>query len=82
MLTATKTQNAYDEVNCESATRSRGCTIKITRPGWQGTVPGGLPQIATPNNSVLVIGRVLVYSDSDLPTAYGLARLLQLAVRS
>ncbi len=31
-----------------------------------------------PNNAVLIIGRVLVYSDSDLPTAYGLAEQIQL----
>jgi hypothetical protein len=51
----------------------------ITGPGWKGQVPGGMTQIASPNNSVLVIGRVLVYSDSDLPTAYGLAMQIQLA---
>ena len=51
----------------------------ITGPGWKGQVPSGMTQISTPNNSVLVIGRVLVYSDSDLPTAYGLAKLIQLA---
>jgi hypothetical protein len=51
----------------------------ITGPGWQGTVPSGMTQISSPNNSVLVIGRVLVESDSDLPIAYGLAKLIQLA---
>jgi hypothetical protein len=51
----------------------------ITGPGWQGTVPDGMKQISAPNNSVLVLGRVLVYSDSDLPIAYGLAKLIQLA---
>ncbi len=51
----------------------------ITGQGWQGTVPSGMTQISSPNKSVLVIGRVLVYSDSDLPTAYGLAKLIQLA---
>jgi hypothetical protein len=51
----------------------------ITGPGWNGQVPSGMTQISSPNNSVLVIGRVLVYSDSDLPTAYGLAKLIQLA---
>jgi hypothetical protein len=51
----------------------------ITGPGWKGQVPSGITQISSPNNSVLVIGRVLVYSDSDLPTAYGLAKLIQLA---
>jgi hypothetical protein len=37
-----------------------------------------MPRIASPNNSVLVIGRVLVESDSDLPAAYGLAKQIQL----
>ena len=37
-----------------------------------------MKQISSPNNSVLVIGRVLVESDSDLPTAYGLAKQIQL----
>ena len=50
----------------------------ITGPGWNGVVPTGTQQIASPNNSVLVIGRVLVYNDSDLSTAYGLAKQIQL----
>ncbi len=50
----------------------------ITGQGWQGTMPSGMTQISTPNNSVLVIGRILVYSDSDLPTAYNLAKQIQL----
>jgi hypothetical protein len=50
----------------------------ITGPDWNGQVPGGMTQIASPNNSVLVLGRVLVYSDSDLATAYGLAKQIQL----
>ena len=54
----------------------------ITEPGWKGQVPGGMTQIASPNNSVLVIGRVLVYSDSDLSTAYGLAKQIQLTLLS
>jgi len=54
----------------------------ITGPGWKGQVPGGMTQIASPNNSVLVIGRVLVYNDSDLSTAYGLAKQIQLTLLS
>ena len=50
----------------------------ISGPGWQGTVPQGMKQISSPNNSVLVIGRVLVESDSDLATAYGLSKQIQL----
>ncbi|HET8708149.1 MAG TPA: DUF1254 domain-containing protein, partial [Pseudomonadales bacterium] len=43
-----------------------------------GQVPSGLKQISSLNNSVLLIGRVLVYSDSDLATAYNLSRQIQL----
>ena len=50
----------------------------ITGLGWKGQVPQGLKQISSPNNSVLVFGRVLVYSDSDLPTAYDLSKQIQL----
>jgi len=50
----------------------------VSGPGWKGTVPQGMIQIASPNNTMLVIGRVFVESDSDLPTAYGLAKQIQL----
>lgn len=50
----------------------------ITAPGWKGSVPGGMKQIASPNNSVAIAGRTLVESDSDLPTAYSLAKQIQL----
>jgi hypothetical protein len=50
----------------------------ISGPSWKGTVPQGMTQISSPNNSVLVIGRVFVASDSDLPTAYGLAKQIRL----
>ncbi|HKV58389.1 MAG TPA: DUF1254 domain-containing protein [Ktedonobacteraceae bacterium] len=46
--------------------------------GWKGTVSQGMVQISSPNNAVLVVGRVFVESDSDLPTAYGLAKQIQL----
>jgi hypothetical protein len=50
----------------------------ITGPGWKGQVAGGMKQISSPNNSVLLIGRVLVENDSDLATAYGLSKQIQL----
>ncbi len=50
----------------------------MSGPGWKGTVSQAMTQIASPNTSVLVIGRVFVESDSDLPTAYGLAKQIQL----
>ena len=51
----------------------------LSGPGWKGTVANGVPQISSPNNSVLVVGRVFVENDSDLPTAYALAKQIQLA---
>jgi hypothetical protein len=50
----------------------------ITGPGWKGQAPGNMTQISSPNKSVLVIGRVLVKSDSDLATAYDLSKQIQL----
>jgi hypothetical protein len=50
----------------------------ISGPGWKGKVPVGVKQIVSPNNTVFVIGRTLVESDSDLATAYGLAKQIQL----
>ena len=52
----------------------------ITGPKWKGKgqSPGGMKQILSPSNSVIVIGRVFVKSDSDLPTAYQLAKQIRL----
>jgi hypothetical protein len=50
----------------------------VTGPGWKGQVPSGMKQVSSPNNSVFVIGRVLVYNDGDLPTAYNLAKQIRL----
>ena len=50
----------------------------LSGPGWKGTVSQAMTQIASPHNSVLVFGRVFVESDRDLPTAYGLAKQIQL----
>lgn len=51
----------------------------ISGPGWKGALPQGVSQISSPNNSVLVVGRVLVESESDLPTAHRLAKQIQLS---
>jgi hypothetical protein len=53
----------------------------ITGPAWKGQVPGGMKQISSPHNSVFVIGRILVHSDSDLPTAYALTNQIQIVPR-
>jgi len=50
----------------------------ITGPRWNGPVPRGMARIASPNNSVLVLGRVLVDGDDDLSTAYELSKRMKL----
>jgi hypothetical protein len=60
------------------ATGTQAGDYLITGPGWDGQPPGGLTPIASPDNSVLVIGRVQVYGDSDLPAAYDLSKQIQL----
>jgi hypothetical protein len=50
----------------------------IAGPGWHGSVPQGMAQISSPSDSVLVIGRVFVARDSDLPTAYALAKQIRI----
>jgi hypothetical protein len=50
----------------------------ITGRNWKGLIPSDMKQISSPNNSVLVAGRLLVKSDSDLATAYGLSKQIQL----
>jgi hypothetical protein len=52
----------------------------VTGPDWKGQVPSGTKQISSPSKSVLVIGRILVYGDSDLLTAYNLAKQIRLAL--
>jgi hypothetical protein len=50
----------------------------ITPPNWKGQVPAGMKQITSPNNSVLLAGRVFVENSSDLSTAYDLSTQIQL----
>jgi hypothetical protein len=60
------------------ATGTQAGGYLITGPGWKGQVPSGMAQISSPNSAVLLFGRVLVYSDSDLVTAYDLSKQIQL----
>jgi hypothetical protein len=60
------------------STGTRAGSYFVSGPGWKGTLPKGMKQIASPNRSVLIIGRVFVASENDLPTAYGLAKGIQL----
>ncbi len=60
------------------ATGTQAGDYLITGPGWRRQAPGGMAHISSPNNSVLILGRTLVYSESDLPTAYSLAKQIRL----
>ena len=60
------------------ATGTQAGDYLITRSGWKGQAPDGMKQISSPNNSVLLIGRVLVENDSDVATAYDLSKQIQL----
>ncbi len=61
------------------ATGTRAGDYLLSAPGWKGTVPNGVTQIASPRNSVLVIGRVFVANESDQAAAYALAEQIQIA---
>jgi len=50
----------------------------ITGPGWQGTVPAGVTQMKSPENTVLLIGRVLVQNASEVSVAYNLSEQIHL----
>jgi hypothetical protein len=60
------------------ATGTQAGDYLVSGPGWKGQAPSDMTQITSPNNSVLVFGRVLVESDSDLATAYDLSKQIQL----
>ena len=59
-------------------TGTRAGDYLISGPGWNGTVPAGMTQIVAPNDTVLLIGRTLVESDSDVAAAYALAKQIRL----
>jgi hypothetical protein len=50
----------------------------VSGPRWRGALPQGVTQISSPDNRVLLIGRVLVESEGDLATAYSLEKQIQL----
>jgi hypothetical protein len=51
----------------------------ISGPGWHGTVPSGVTQITSPDNTVFLIARVLVENESDVSTVYNISKQIQLA---
>ncbi len=51
----------------------------ITGPGWKGAVPPGMKRIPSPDDRVLILGRVLVENDNDLAAAYSLSKQITLS---
>lgn len=60
------------------ATGTQAGDYLISGPGWKGPVPDGMKQIGSPTSSVLVVGRVFVEDENNLPTAYNLAKQIRL----
>jgi hypothetical protein len=60
-------------------TGARAGDYLISGPYWKGVVPEGVTEIVSPNNSVMLLARVLVEEDGDLSTAYNLAKQIQVA---
>ena len=61
------------------ATGTKAGDYLLSAPRWHGVVPNGMTQIASPRNSVLVIGRVFVANESDQAAAYALAAQIKVA---
>lgn len=59
------------------ATGTKAGDYLVTGPAWKGQVPEGMKQISSPKKNAIVIGRVLVENDDDLPTAYTLTKQIQ-----
>ncbi len=57
----------------QRTTGTRAGDYLLSGPGWRGNIPAGMMQLAASDNRLLVIGRVLVYNESDLSTAYNLS---------
>ena len=51
----------------------------ICGPDWEKNPPQGIPKITSPNKSLLLICRVLVFSGDDLPAAYNLSKQVQIS---
>jgi hypothetical protein len=57
---------------------SRAGDYLISGPHWRGAVPAGMTKIAAPDNSVMLLGRVMVEGDGDVASAYDISKQLRL----
>jgi len=77
-FTDPKTGNDFAYVGRRTTGTEAGDYL-ITGPGWSGSVPPGMKRIPSPDNRVLVFGRVLVENKDDLATAYNLSKQITLS---
>lgn len=73
------TQNTSFHYVGTRTTGTKNGEYLICGPGWKGSATKGMPQIACPKNSILVVGRVFVDDDSDLQVAYELSKQIQIS---
>lgn len=59
-------------------TGGRAGSFLISGPGWRGTVPNGVRHIKSPDDTVLLLGRVLPKSRGDVSAAYELSKRARL----
>lgn len=69
--------NTFDYVG-KRVTGTQEGDYAIVGPGWQGSLPMGIKRINAPTNSVLLLGRTLVYGQDDLPNVNALQELYKL----
>ena len=77
-LTDPKTGSDFAYVGRRTTGTAAGDYL-ITGPGWSGSVPPGMKRISSPDNSVLILGRLLVQNKDDLATAYNLSKQITLS---
>ena len=77
-LTNPKIDNVFAYVGRRTTGTAAGSFL-ITGPGWKGTVPNGMTQISSPVSEVMLLGRVYVANEGDVPAAYKLSQEITLA---
>ena len=61
------------------STGTAAADFLLCAPDWNGNPPAGMNRIEVPHREALLIGRVFVADEDDRPTAYALAKQIQLS---
>jgi len=60
------------------ATGNKAGTYLLTGPGYSGDVPTGMTQVSMPNNQMLLLARVYVADEADVPAVRALSEQITL----